>query len=59
MITLKINQELTCEKICQSIQKLLQKNNHTDSILVIEIRHITSTTDEIIPKLTYKAINEQ
>ena len=58
MIAFKINQELTCDKICHAIQKLLQSGNHDEDILVIEIKHIIHTTNEMIPKLTHEIINE-
>jgi ubiquitin-protein ligase len=58
MIALKINPELTCDKVCHAIQKLLKSGNHNDDILVIEIKQIINTTDEMIPKLTHEIINE-
>lgn len=58
MISFKITQELTCEKICKAVQKILSEGNHLDDILVIDIKQVSSVTDEMIPKLTYTNIYE-
>lgn len=57
MIAFKINQELTCEKICRAIEKLLKNGDHTDKVLVININPIVHTSNEMILKLTYEPNN--
>jgi hypothetical protein len=55
MICFKINPELTCEKICNALKKLLDGGNHQgDTFLVITIKTVEQTTDDLIPKLTYE-----
>lgn len=55
MICFKINPELTCEKVCNALKKLLDGGNHReDTFLVITIKKVEQTTDDLIPKLTYE-----
>lgn len=54
IIAFRINTELTCEKVCIAIQKLLNNNDSVDKILTIEVKEVSQTTNEFIPKLTYK-----
>jgi hypothetical protein len=53
MICFKINPELTCEKVCNALKKLLDGGNHQgDTFLVITIKKVEQTNDDLIPKLT-------
>jgi hypothetical protein len=55
MICFKINPELTCEKVCNALKKLLDGGNHQgDTFLVITIKKVEQTNDDLIPKLTYE-----
>lgn len=55
MICLKITPELTCDKVCNALKKLLDGGNHQgDTFLVITIKKVEQTNDELIPKLTYE-----
>ena len=56
MICLKITPELTCDKVCDALKKLLDGSNHQgDTFLVITIKKVEQTNDDLIPKLAYKA----
>jgi hypothetical protein len=53
MICFKINPELTCEKVCNALKKMLDGGNHQgDTFLVITIKKVEQTNDDLIPKLT-------
>jgi hypothetical protein len=53
MICFKINPELTCEKVCNALKKILDGgNHHGDTFLVITIKKVEQTNDDLIPKLT-------
>ena len=55
MIYLKITPELTCDKVCNALKKLLDGSNHQgDTFLVINIKKVEQTNDDLIPKLTYE-----
>jgi len=55
MICFKINPELTCEKVCNALKKLLDGGNHQgDTFLVITIKRVEQTNDDLIPKLTHE-----
>jgi hypothetical protein len=55
MICFKINPELTCEKVCNALKKLLDGGNHQgDTFLVITIKNVEQTTDDLIPKLIHE-----
>lgn len=58
MIAFKIDQGLTCEKVCKAIEKLIKNCDHTNKLLVININSITQVSDEMIPKLTHEINNE-
>lgn len=57
LVSIKLQQNLSCDYICQMIQKALtqyQKNNSiNDSLLVVDIRNINDDTS-MIPKLELK-----
>jgi hypothetical protein len=50
-----LNKNLNGETILQDIQKLIQKYNNgsQEYILTISLKPVTSTTNELIPKLEY------
>lgn len=52
MIAIKIDQSLTCEKVCQKIQSILKNLDRTNKLLVIDIKEITQENDLIL-KLEY------
>lgn len=56
---IKIQENISCEYICQTIQKALtqyQKTNDiSDSLIVIDIQKVTDD-NSLIPKLEYKTI---
>ena len=55
MICFKINPELTCEKVCNALKKILDGgNHHGDTFLVITIKKVEQTNDDLIPKLTHE-----
>lgn len=52
-----LKENLSCEKICYQIQKLINKQsnlNKDNSLLVIEIVNIQQDVDTFIPRLDYK-----
>jgi hypothetical protein len=58
MITIKLDKNLSCEKICAQIQLLINQTqasmNMANSLLVIDIKNIIdSDTVTEVPKLTY------
>lgn len=55
-----LNKNLNGETILQDIQKLIQKYNNgsQEYILTISLQTITTTTNELIPKLEYTNILE-
>ena len=51
-----------CDKVCQDIARYLLKHKNQnesstnkDYVLVIQVKEITSETNEFIPKLEYKS----
>ena len=57
MIAINLNKNLSCEYICESIQKLInkhQKENNNNLILVIDIKKINYNDHTMIPKIEYK-----
>lgn len=59
MIYFKINQELTCDKICKQIQNYLSKTKVDDnSLLIIEIKNISQDDNNLIPKLPHYDISD-
>lgn len=59
MIYLNIDDKLTCDKVCHAIQKLLKNGEHNGDILTIQIRKISDSNNELIPKLTYEGNNDE
>jgi uncharacterized protein YihD (DUF1040 family) len=62
MIAITLNKNISCENICEKIQKLVNEygknsSNLEDSILVIEIKQINTTNTDTIPKLEYNNIS--
>lgn len=56
MIALKITPELTCDKICKEVQKILGGDNHQgDTFLVIDVKRVEQVIDDFLPRLTYEA----
>lgn len=56
MIFLKITPELTCDKICHMINKLIAENTEShNKILIIDLKSISYDDDNLIPKLEFKA----
>ena len=57
LASIKIQPNIPCEYICQTIQKALTKyqetNDISDSLLVIDIQKINDDTN-MIPKLEFK-----
>jgi hypothetical protein len=58
-VCFSLNGELSCDKICSQIQKMInsyQQNNqiNENSLLVIEIKQIIDSKDNLMPKLTYE-----
>lgn len=53
MIALKIDANLTCEKVCKLIQSMINDIDGTNKLLVIDIREITQETNDLILKLEY------
>lgn len=59
MIAINLNQPISCEGLCNQIQKLITKYQTTNSenkelVLVIDIKTISYTTYPDVPKLEYK-----
>lgn len=58
MITITLNKQISCEHICEQVQKIVTKfqnsNDTADLVLVIDVKEITQTTDDLIPKIEYK-----
>ncbi len=59
LVCFSLNNELSCDKICSQIQKMInsyQQNNqiNENSLLVIEIKQIIDSKDNLMPKLTYE-----
>lgn len=59
-VAIKLDKEISCDYICQRIQKLVNQLNKTQqsvsgSLLVIDIRSITDGGDNHIPKIEYKS----
>lgn len=56
----KLNEQLSCEHVCQELQKLVTKfqkhqgQDLSNSLLIIEIKNIVQTVDETICKLEFK-----
>lgn len=59
LASIKLQQNLSCEYICQTIQKALTKyqqtNDTSDSLLIINIQKINDDLS-LIPKLEHKII---
>jgi hypothetical protein len=56
MIAIKLDKNISCEFICESVQKLINQriDNNKDSILIIDIKNISHDDHSMIPKLEYK-----
>lgn len=58
MISITLNKQISCEYICEQVQKIVTKsqseNGTANLVLVIDIKNITQTTDSLIPKIEYK-----
>ncbi len=56
---IRIQQNISCEYICHTIQKALEKysktNDLSDSLIVIDIQKVTDD-NSLVPKLEYKTI---
>lgn len=59
MIVLSLK-NLNCQDICSKIQKYLdhKKPDPDNTFLVIKLQEVINTTNELIPKLEYKIIQE-
>lgn len=59
LASIKIEQNISCESVCKTIQKTLEqysKNNDiSDSLIVIDIQKMTDD-NSLVPKLEYKTI---
>lgn len=57
---IKLQQNISCEYVCQTIQKALEKysktNDLSDSLIVIDIQKVTDD-NSLIPKLEYKTVS--
>lgn len=58
-IAIKLDKEISCEYICQRIQKLVNKLNNSQqnvagSVLVMDIRPISDGGNDHIPKIEFK-----
>lgn len=57
LLSIKIQPNISCEYICQSIQKALEKysqsNDISDSLIVIDIQKVNDD-NSLVPKLEYK-----
>jgi hypothetical protein len=58
-IALTLSDNISCEYICSSIQKLLSKYNNqlNNKLLVIELREIFESNQNLLPKLEFKDEN--
>lgn len=58
MITITLNKQISCEYICEQVQKIVNKfqnsNDTANLVLVIDVKEITQTTDDLIRKIEYK-----
>lgn len=58
MISITLNKQISCEHICEQVQKIVTKfqnsNGTANLVLVIDVKEITQTTDDLIPKIEYK-----
>lgn len=63
MLYFNLNQPLSCEYICQKLQKSIEtfiKKNQPDLNnyqLVISIQPVVYTSDSLIPKLEYQSLD--
>lgn len=51
---LSLNHNISCEQICQNIQKLLNNYKNTDisnCVIVISINEITDSKESLLPKI--------
>lgn len=59
LVSIKIQPNISCEYICQTLQKAIEKysktNDITNSLIVIDIQKVTDDIS-LIPKLEYKTI---
>lgn len=57
--SLKSNETIVCEKLCQLISQYISKNNlpESDYILTIKLSPVVSTTNSLIPLLPYEKEN--
>jgi hypothetical protein len=57
-IAITLSENISCEYICSSIQKLLSNNNQPNNkLLVIELREIFESNQNLLPKLEFKDEN--
>ncbi len=61
MIAITLNQNISCEHICQQIQRLIEKNQQShgnkDFILTINLKEVSYDDNSMIPKIEYKSDN--
>lgn len=59
LMSIKLQHQLSCEYICEHIQKMLvryqKENDVSDCVLVFDIQKVTDDTS-LIPKIEYKNI---
>jgi len=58
-IAYSLTQDISCEKLCKDLQKLIEKElkNNTDmsqKVLIINLVDVSYTNTDVIPKLEHK-----
>lgn len=58
-VAISLSENISCEYICSSIQKLIskQKEQPINKLLVIELREIVDSNESLLPKLEFKDEN--
>lgn len=55
MLAISLSDNISCEYLCNSIQKLISKEkNLKDKLLVIDLKNIIDSNDSLLPKLEFK-----
>lgn len=60
LASIKIEQNISCEYVCKTIQKIIEQysktNDINDSLIVIDIQKVNDDTS-LIPKIEHKTIS--
>jgi hypothetical protein len=55
-VAITLSNNISCEYICNSIQKLVAKHNQelSNKLLVIELKEISESEQNLLPRLEFK-----